>query len=144
MSKLETSSPAPLSQGQRLAINNLYRAFNTGDADLLGSVLVDDWEDFPPAPGQGPGRAGVGPTIKAFHAAFADVAFAVQEVIGSDGSAAVRLTLSGRHIGDWMGVKASGVSFKIAMHELHHFEGEFIAKTWHVEDWAAWRKQVTS
>ena len=128
--------------GQRAAIGTLYRAFNTGAPELLDDVLAPDWRDVPLAPGQQPDREGLKPMIAAFRAAFADVAFTPQEVIVGDGRAAVRLTLSGRHVGEWMGIAATGRTFEIAMHEMHHFEGGRITDTWHLEDWAGWREQV--
>ena len=131
-----------LTDAQRAAIGTLYRAFNLGEPDLLDGVLAEDWQDVPLAPGQEPGRNGVKPMIAAFRAAFADVAFTPREVVGSDGRAAVRLALSGRHVGDWMGVPASGRTFEIAMHEMHHFDGDHITHTWHLEDWSGWREQV--
>ncbi len=47
--------------------------------------------------------------------------FAPQEVTGSNGQAAARLTLTGRHVGEWMGVAPTGREFEIAMREMHHF-----------------------
>ena len=138
------ADPGLLTDGQRRAIDALYQAFNHGKPDLLDNVLTDDWRDVPLAPGQKPGRDGVKPMIAAFRAAFAEVAFTPQEVVGGDGRAAVRLVLSGRHIGDWMGVPATGRTFEIAMHELHHFDGDRISATWHVEDWSAWRSQINA
>ena len=127
---------------QRTAVETMYRAFNTGQPDLLDAVLAPDWRDMPLAPGQQAGRDGLKPMIAAFRAAFADVAFTPQEVIVGDGCAAVRLTLTGRHVGEWMGVAATGRTFEIAMHEMHHFDGGRITDTWHLEDWAGWREQV--
>ena len=127
---------------QRELVETLYRAFNTGDPDLLDGVLADDWRDVPLAPGQQQGRDGVKPMIAAFRAAFADVAFEPEEIVLCGDRAAVRLTLSGRHVGEWMGVAATGAAFRIAMHEMHHIDDGRITDTWHLEDWAGWREQV--
>ena len=124
----------------RRLVERLYRAFNEADPDLLDEVLADDWRDTPMAPGQEPGRAGMKPMIAAFRAAFADLRFAPQEIVLADGRAAVRLELSGRHIGEWMGVAATGRGFTIAMHELHHLAEGRITHTWHLEDWAGWAR----
>ncbi len=131
-----------LSAAERAAIETLYRAFNTGDAGLLDRALAQDWLDIPLGPGQPPGRDGLKPMVQAFRAAFAEVRFTPQEVTGSNGRAAVRLTLTGRHVGEWMGVAPTGREFEIAMHEMHHFADGRITQTWHLEDWAGWREQV--
>ena len=126
----------------RHLLEQLYRAFDEDRPDLLDEVLAPDWLDTPLAPGQVPGRDGLKPMIAAFHAAFADIAVTPREIVAGEDRAAVRLTLAGRHVGEWMGVAATGRSFEIAMHEMHHFAGGRITHTWHLEDWAGWRQQV--
>ena len=96
------------------------------------------------APGQQPGRAGLKPGLLAMHAAFSELRLTREDMVGGHGRAAVRLTLSGRHTGDWMGVPATGRAFAVAMHEFHHLQGGRITHTWHLEDWAGWREQVTA
>ena len=127
---------------QRAAIATLYHAFNIGRPELLDEALAENWRDVPLAPGQQPGRDGLKPMVAAFRAAFAEVAFTPEEIVVCGGRAAARLTLSGRHVGEWMGVPATGRAFSIAVHELHHLDGDRITDTWHLEDWARWREQV--
>ena len=127
---------------ERRLVERLYHAFNAADPDLLDDVLADDWRDTPKAPGQKPGREGMKPMVRAFLAAFADLRFTPQEILVAAGRVAVRLELSGRHVGPWMGVAATGRDFTIAMHELHHVDGGRITHTWHLEDWAGWREQI--
>ncbi len=131
-----------LSNEDRLVIGTLYRAFNEGDAAMLDDVLSDDWQDTPLAPGQQPGREGLKPLMKALIGAFEGLHFEPEEIVGENGRAAVRLSFSGRHTGEWMGVSATGRRFTIAWHELHHLDAGRIIHTWHVEDWADWRRQV--
>ena len=129
-------------EAARALVERLYAAFNRAEPDLLDEVLADDWGDTPLAPGQQPGREGFKPMVRAFLAAFADLRIAPQEIVVAPGRAAVRLELSGRHVGDWMGAAATGREFSIAMHELHHIAGGRITHTWHLEDWAGWREQI--
>ncbi len=132
-----------LADADMQAIQALYYAFNVGDPDLLDDAIAENWEDTPMAPGQHLGRAGMKPMLLAFHAAFSDLRFTPEDMVGLAGRVAVRLTLSGRHTGDWMGVSATGRAFAIAMHEFHHLQAGRITHTWHLEDWAGWREQVT-
>ncbi len=136
--------PGGLANADLQAVQMLYRAFNVGDPDLLDAALAENWEDTPMAPGQLPGRAGMKPMLLAFRAAFSDLRFTPEDIVGFGKRAAVRLTLSGRHTGDWMGVPATGRAFAIAMHEFHHLEAGRVTHTWHLEDWTGWREQVTA
>ena len=138
----QTSPATGAGASDRALVARLYEAFNTDQPDLLDEVLADDWSDTPLAPGQRPGREGMKPMVRAFLAAFADLRIAPQEMVVAPGRAAGRLELSGRHVGAWMGVPATGRTFSIAMHELHHVAGGRITHTWHLEDWAGWREQI--
>ncbi len=136
--------PSGLADIDVQAIETLYRAFHAGDPDLLDDALSESWVDIPRAPGQQPGRAGLKPVLLAMHAAFSELRFTREDMVGGHGRAAVRLTLSGRHTGEWMGVPATGRAFAVAMHEFHHLQDGRITHTWHLEDWAGWREQVTA
>ena len=137
-----TSYTGLSAEAERQLVERLYQSFNGAAPDMLDEVLADDWQDTPMAPSQEPGREGMKLMVRAFLAAFADLRIMPQEVVVADGRAAVRLELSGRHIGEWMGVAATGREFSIAMHELHHIADGRITHTWHLEDWASWHQQV--
>jgi hypothetical protein len=49
-----------LTTAQQQAIENLYRAFNEQNPDLLDLALTSDWQDIPLGPGQQPGRRACG------------------------------------------------------------------------------------
>ena len=131
-----------ISDEDTLLVGKLYRAFNDGAPEMLDQVLSNDWQDLPMAPGQQPGRDGLKPLMTVLRSAFADLSFSPEEIIGETGKAAVRLSFSGRHVGEWMGVAATGKPFSIAWFEFHHIGGGRITHTWHLEDWSDWRRQI--
>ena len=139
---LSIDTNGSLTHEERLSIDSLYRAFGSGDLDLLDQALSEDWQDIPLAPGQKPGRAGMKPMVEAFIKAFPDIKITVHEVIGGQGRAGVRAEIAGTHTGDWFGVAPTGKAFSIALHEFHHLEGGKITHTWHLEDWFSWLGQV--
>jgi SnoaL-like polyketide cyclase len=130
-----------LTSGQRDTIEKLYRAV-AGDLDLLDQAVTPGWLDIPAAPDQAPGPAAVKPHFAEFHATFRDVSVVIHEMIGASGHAAVRAEIRGTFAGEWMGVKGTGSECVIPIHEFHHFEGDRIASSWHMEDWLGWLRQV--
>ena len=137
-----TSANESLTPQERLSIEKLYRAFSSGDLDLLDQALSEDWQDIPLAPGQQPGRDGMKPMVQAFIKAFPDIKITVHEVVGGQGRAGVRAEIAGTHTGEWFGVPPTGKAFNIALHEFHHLESGKITHTWHLEDWFGWLGQV--
>lgn len=131
-----------LNEKERTAIKTLYRAFSSGNPDLLDEAISDDWQDIPLAPGQQPGREGMKPMVSAFLAAFPDINIKVHDIIGSAQCAGVRAEISGTHTTEWFGVAPTGKRFSIPLHEFHRLEGGKITHTWHLEDWFGWINQV--
>jgi predicted ester cyclase len=131
-----------LTPREQLAIQTLYRAFETGEPDLLDQAVTPDWQDIPLAPNQEPGRAGIKPLIRAFKTAFPDLRITIHEIIGTPGRAAVRAELSGTHRGEWLGVAPTNKSWRIPIHEFHHLHNGLLTHTWHLEDWLGWLVQV--
>ena len=68
-----------LTTAQQQAIENLYRAFNEQNPDLLDLAVTADWQDIPLGPGQQPGRDGMRPIVAMFVEAFPDVKIAIHE-----------------------------------------------------------------
>jgi steroid delta-isomerase-like uncharacterized protein len=131
-----------LTRAQQQAIENLYRAFNDHDPDLLELALVADWDDIPLGPHQQPGLAGMKPVIAMFAAAFPDVKITILDMFGRDGRAAVRARITGTHLGEFFGVAPTGKPIAIAIHEFHQLTDDRIARTWHLEDWFGMLNQV--
>jgi predicted ester cyclase len=130
-----------LTPSQREAIEKLYRGV-AGEFDLLNEAVTRDWLDIPAAPGQAPGPDAVKPHFAQFHRMFRDVSIVIHEMIGANGHAAVRAEIRGTLDGEWMGVKGDGRECVIPIHEFHHFDGDRIAASWHMEDWVGWLRQV--
>ncbi len=72
----------------------------------------------------------------------ADAKFVIEDEIGEGDLVAVRLTASARHVGEFMGMPASGRSYEIG--EIHIFrvrDGK-VSEHWHQFDSASLMKQL--
>jgi predicted ester cyclase len=126
---------------QQETIEKIYRAVG-GEFDLLNEAVTDDWQDIPPAPGQGRGPDAAKPIFEHFHSIFKDVSITILEIIGANGHVAVRAEMKGVHAGEFFGVPATNKECAIRINEFHHFEGDKVAASWHMEDWLGWMRQV--
>ena len=133
---------AALSSEEIRAIETLYRAFSENKPDLLDEACTPDWQDIPLIPGQGPGPGGLKQIIPMFRKTFPDLKIVVHEIVGSAGRAGVRASIVGTHLGEVHGVKPTGKSVDMALHEFHHLRDGRITHTWHVEDWFGMLHQV--
>ncbi|MBA3688763.1 MAG: ester cyclase [Chloroflexi bacterium] len=73
----------------------------------------------------------------------ADAKFVIEDEIGEGERVAIRLTASARHVGEFMGMPASGRSYEIG--EIHIFrvrDGK-VSEHWHQFDTASLMKQLS-
>ncbi|WP_460136153.1 ester cyclase [Pseudomonas sp. S1_E04] len=122
-------------QTERHAVETLYRAFSENNPDLVDSVLADDWDDIPLAPGQGPGPEGIKPIIRSLAEAFPDVRIVIDDMVQAPGQIAVRAQITGTHLGELFGIAATGKNVSFRLHEFHALENGRVVTTWHMEDW---------
>ncbi|MET0498940.1 MAG: ester cyclase [Steroidobacteraceae bacterium] len=120
---------------ERLAVETLYRAFNDKNPDLVDEALASSWNDIPLAPGQGPGPEGIKPIIRSFMQAFPDVQISIHDMMQEPGRIGVRAEISGTHLGEILGIAATGKKVSFRLHEFHLLDGERVTTTHHMEDW---------
>jgi steroid delta-isomerase-like uncharacterized protein len=90
------------------------------------------------------GRADVFPAIVARREAIPDLKWEVQEIIIAGNRVIVRGEATGTPAGDFMGVPYGGKSFKLMSIDVHTIEGDKIARSYHVEDWASAIRQLSA
>ena len=117
------------------AMTTFYSSFRAGNTHRLHQAVSADWRDLPPGPGQGPGPDGFMPLLEGFLLAIPDMEIVVLDVLHLPGRAAVRAELRGTHLGNLMGLAATGRPVRLAIHEFHAFRDGRISATWHMEDW---------
>ena len=137
-----TIQTSALTVAQERSLETFYRAFSDKNTSLLDEAVTSDWQDIPLAPGQGDGREGFKPLMQMFFAAFPDLQIVIDDVIAQPDRAGVRARMVATHRGEIFGLQATGKPISIALHEFHHFDGNCISHTWHLEDWFGMLHQI--
>lgn len=87
------------------------------------------------------GLEGLERVVAAWHAAFADLRFGVEDVVADGETVAARLVQSGTHLGEWKGVAATGRSFRIPLMMFFRFEDGQMTEVWEVSDeYSLWQQ----
>jgi predicted ester cyclase len=89
-------------------VRALNGAFTSGDVDVLDRYLHADFVDHEETPGFGTDREGAKAFARALSAAFEDLTMEIVDVTSSPGRVACLQRISGRHVGDFMGIPATG------------------------------------
>lgn len=116
---------------------------NEHNLDLLEELVADDFvehEGFPGLPNTGPEAPKA--AFEMFLAAFPDLRFTAEDMIAEGDKVATRVTMSGTHQGEFMGIPATNNSFSIQAIDIVQFrDGKAIAH-WGVTDQVAMMEQL--
>jgi predicted ester cyclase len=95
-------------EANKVLVQRLYTAFDTGGVDLLDDIVAPDFQDHDPMPGQVAGLAGLKQAVGLFRAAFPDGELTAQEMISEGDKVVVEVTIRGTHSGEFLGISPTG------------------------------------
>jgi steroid delta-isomerase-like uncharacterized protein len=81
---------------------------NQGQLERVDDLVAVDFVEVDPLPGQQQGREGLKQVISAFRAAFPDIHWVIEEMVGEGDKVFSRFTWHGTHRGEFFGVPATG------------------------------------
>jgi steroid delta-isomerase-like uncharacterized protein len=82
---------------------------NGRDLDVaLSELVVEDFVELNPLPGQGPGRAGLADVLAGMFAGFPDLHWTVHDLIADGDRVLAYSTWSGTHRGQFLGMPSTG------------------------------------
>jgi steroid delta-isomerase-like uncharacterized protein len=110
------------------------QAINTGDLELLRRVFDERVVDHDPAPSQGEGAEGFIRFFGGFRAAFPDLQIAIEHLVASDSEIAIAYTVTGTHLGTFLGIPATGRKMKARGMQIARFESGLIVERWGSSD----------
>jgi steroid delta-isomerase-like uncharacterized protein len=115
--------------------------FVKGNADAVDKLITPDFT--PHSWGKMPsGAEPLKEAIKRVHAGLSDVGMKIEDVIAEDDKVAVRLTARGRHVGEFMGMPASGKEYTISEIHIFHLRDGKISAHWRDADMLGMMRQL--
>lgn len=121
-----------------------FEALNTGDLDacieLVKPDLIINLAELPePLHGRDIWRQGAA----MFRRAFPDLHAEIEDIFGSGDRVAVRLSMSGTHRGEYLGIPATGRPVSYVSHEFYRVQDGLIAEEWLCSDTASLLRQIS-
>ncbi|MYZ35432.1 MULTISPECIES: ester cyclase [unclassified Streptomyces] len=124
-------------------VRRFYQPLSTGDTDLVDEVLAPGWEALP-ALHAGPGRDGWKATVAYLRSVLGGLSFTIEDVLVAGDRVAVRSVTRGTHVGELLGIPATGRQVEIRASDYHHVEGGRIVRSWHLEDYYGVIRQLNA
>jgi steroid delta-isomerase-like uncharacterized protein len=87
---------------------------NGRDLDVaLREIVVEDFVELNPLPGQGPGRAGLADVLAGMFAGFPDLHWTMRDTLVQDDRITTLSTWTGTHLGEFLGIPPTGRSVSV-------------------------------
>jgi steroid delta-isomerase-like uncharacterized protein len=104
--------------------------FATRDDKAVLAMFTPDFHDHAPWPGHSHDRAGFRDGLSEMRGAFPDLRIAVRQTIADGDRLAVHFSISGTHLGPFMGTPASGKTFEVEAIDIVRLRDGCIAEHW--------------
>ena len=110
-------------------------AWDAGQLEVIDELFADDYvrHDLRPTDPL-PGPAGMRRVTADFRAAFPDLRFAVELLVGEGDYVVGRWTAAGTHTGRWGGVEPTGKHAELTGVNVFRFEGDKVKELWNYRD----------
>jgi steroid delta-isomerase-like uncharacterized protein len=131
-----------VSEENKAIVRRVYDALNKGDLAALADTLADDVVEHEELPGLTPDKEGVITFFKGCMAAFEGFRMDVEDIIAEGDKVTVRALARGKHVGEFMGVPASGNDLSVGVADYFRIEGGKVKEHWGVMDSGAMMMQM--
>ena len=130
-------------QNKAIVRQMVEEIFNRGNMSRADEFLAADFverEELPP--GMPPGREGVKLMTTMFRSAFPDFKATIDDLIAEGDKVAIRMTWSGTHKGEFMGIPPTGKSVSFGVFDVIRIAGGKFVEHWGLMDSMAMMQQL--
>lgn len=130
-------------QNKALFRRMVEEIFNRGNLGLVDEVFAPDFvehEELPP--GIPSGREGVKQMTSMLRGAFPDFKATIEDILAEGDRVVIRMTWTGTHQGDFMGIPATGRRVSFGVIDIVRFAGGKFAEHWGLMDQAGLMQQL--
>ena len=115
-------------------LRRFYEEVSTGNLGAIDEMISDDLVEHEEFPGLQPSKDGVKQFFAMFQAAFPDMRMEPHEVLAEGDLVCARVTFTGTHRGEFMGIPATGRRVEVQMFDLVRFRDDQAVEHWGTTD----------
>jgi len=109
--------------------------FSDGDLDVADEIVSLTYINNNAMPGEKPGREGLKGFVSYLRSAIPDLQFTFEQQLAEGDKVVTRWVASGTHLGEFIGIPATGKSLSVSGTNIHRVSGGEIQEAW--QDWDA-------
>lgn len=123
-----------MSEENKALVRGFYDDINRGDVDAFAEKLADDFVEHEAIPGVPPTKQGVALLFAQMRSAFSGFHMHVDAVAADGDLVILRGTMTGTHIGEFMGIPPSGKEVRIPFCDWTRVRNGKAVEHWGVTD----------
>jgi steroid delta-isomerase-like uncharacterized protein len=129
-------------EGGKAVRRRYHDAWNAGDADALDGIMAPDVVNHSPLPGQPDGVAGFKQALLWMRSGVPDLAITIDSTVVEGDRVSTRWTGTGTHLGDLMGIPASGRKVTVSGIDICRISEGRIVEYWQELDTLSMLQQL--
>ncbi len=124
-------------------MRNTYELISAGDIAGFGDLVADDFVEHQGGPGFPATKEGTLDFFRALLEAFPDLHMNVEDMIADGDKTVARVTTTGTHRGDFMGIPPTGSTIDMQLIDIMQFDGAGqVCEHWGVADMLSLMQQL--
>ena len=132
-----------MSSENKAIIRRMYEEiFNQQAFAVADEIVAADYINHNPAPGELPGREGLKQFAAYLHSANEGIRFVIEDQIAEGEKVASRLTITGKHTGEFAGIPATGKRYTSKALVIHRVVDGHMQEGWLEWDALGWMQQI--
>jgi steroid delta-isomerase-like uncharacterized protein len=123
-----------MAEENKALVRGFYDGINRGDLDAFIAKLADDFVEHETFPGVPPTKQGVGMLFEQLRKAFSAFRMNVEAIAAEGDMVVVRGTMTGTHVGEFMGIPPSGKEVRVPFCDWTRVRDGKAVEHWGVTD----------
>jgi steroid delta-isomerase-like uncharacterized protein len=124
---MTTTTPTDVRTLAHRFIDEVINAHDVGAP--LTELVVEDFVEQNPLPGQGPGRAGLADVLVGMFTGFPDLQWQIHDTVVEGDRVMALSTWTGTHRGEFLGIPATGRPVRVEAWTLDRYRGGRLAES---------------
>jgi len=124
-------------------MRNTYERINAGDIAGFGDLMADDFVEHQGGAGFPATKEGTLDFFRALQDAFPDLRMTVEDLIAGGDKTVARVTITGTHAGEFLGVPPTGAHVDVQLVDIMRFDDAgLVCEHWGVADMLSLMQQL--
>ena len=124
-------------------MRSAYERISAGDIDGFGELIAENFVEHEDLPGLAGTKDGTLEFFRGLQAAFPDMRMDVEDVIAGGEKSVARVTFTGTHQGEFMGLSPTGTRVEMAIIDIMRFDGSgLVCEHWGLADMLSMLQQL--